>query len=106
MWTLESLGWTPALAAHFAPLARPERALVLAAESGARPVVVLTKADLCDDPAARKEEVERLAPAVPVLVASSVTGDGLAALSTYAGAGLTVALVGSSGVGKSTLANR
>ncbi|HEY2940983.1 MAG TPA: ribosome small subunit-dependent GTPase A [Vicinamibacteria bacterium] len=85
---------------------RIERALVLAVESGAPPVVVLTKADLCAEAAARKEEVERLAPAVPVLVASSLTGEGLAALSTYAGPGLTVALVGSSGVGKSTLANR
>jgi len=85
---------------------RIERALVLAAESGAQPVVVLTKADLCDDSAARKAEVECMAPAVPVLVASSVTGEGMAVLSTYAAAGLTVALVGSSGVGKSTLANR
>jgi len=87
-------------------LRRIERALVLAAESGAEPVVVLTKADLCPDPPARQEEVRRIAPAVTVLVASSVTGEGLAALSAYAGPGLTVALVGSSGVGKSTLVNR
>ena len=85
---------------------RIERALVLAAESGARPVVVLTKSDLCDDASARKQEVERVADAVAVLVTSSVTGEGLTALSTYAGPGLTVALVGSSGAGKSTLVNR
>jgi ribosome biogenesis GTPase / thiamine phosphate phosphatase len=85
---------------------RLERALVLAAESGALAVVVLTKSDLCDDPSARKAEVERIAPAVPVLVISAVMGEGLAAVSTYAGPGLTVALVGSSGVGKSTLVNR
>src|SRR5947209_2253167 len=87
-------------------LRRIERALVLAARSGAQPVIVLTKADLCADAATRKQEVERTAPAVPVLVSSSLTGEGLAVLSTYAGPGLTVALVGSSGVGKSTLANR
>ena len=87
-------------------LRRIERALVLAAPSGAQPVIVLTKADLCADTATRKEEVERMAPAVPVLVASSITGQGLMTVSTYAGPGLTVALVGSSGVGKSTLANR
>jgi ribosome biogenesis GTPase / thiamine phosphate phosphatase len=85
---------------------RIERALVLAAESGARPVVVLTKADLCEEAAARKEEVERLAAGVPVLVVSGVTGEGLPAAAPYAGPGLTVALVGSSGVGKSTLVNR
>jgi ribosome biogenesis GTPase len=87
-------------------LRRIERALVLAAECGAEPVVVLTKADLCDDPPARREQVRRIAPALSVLVVSSVTGEGLADLSAYAGAGLTVALVGSSGVGKSTLVNR
>lgn len=85
---------------------RIERALILAAESGAPPVVVLTKADLCDDASVRKEEVERIVDAVPVLVASAVTGQGMEVLATYAGPGLTVALVGSSGVGKSTLVNR
>jgi ribosome biogenesis GTPase len=87
-------------------LRRIERALVLAAESGAQPVVVLTKADLSDAPAMRKEEVERLAPGLTVLVVSSVTGEGLADLSAYLGPALTVALIGSSGVGKSMLVNR
>jgi ribosome biogenesis GTPase / thiamine phosphate phosphatase len=87
-------------------LRRIERALVLAAESGAEPVVVLTKADLCDDPAARRTDVVGVAPAVAVHVVSSVTGDGLAGLASYVAAGRTVALVGSSGVGKSTLVNR
>ena len=91
---------------HDFNLRRIERALVLAARSGAQPVVVLTKADVCEDPVTRKREVERMAPELPVVVASSVTGEGLAVLSTYAGPGLTVALVGSSGVGKSTLVNR
>jgi ribosome biogenesis GTPase len=87
-------------------LRRMERALVLAAESGAEPVVVLTKADLCDDPAARRMDVLGVAPAVAVHAVSSVTGDGLAGLAPYVAAGRTVALVGSSGVGKSTLVNR
>jgi ribosome biogenesis GTPase / thiamine phosphate phosphatase len=87
-------------------LRRIERALVLAAESGAEPVVVLTKADLCDDPAARRADVLGVASAVAVHAVSSVTGDGLAGLAPYVAAGRTVALVGSSGVGKSTLVNR
>ena len=87
-------------------LRRIERALVLAAESGAEPVVVLNKADLCDDPEGRMAEVRRVAPAVAVHAVSSLTGEGLAAVAPYAGWGRTVALVGSSGVGKSTLLNR
>jgi ribosome biogenesis GTPase len=85
---------------------RIERALLLAAESGAAPVVVLTKADLCPDPAARLGELAALAPAAAVHAVSSLTGEGLSALAPYARPGRTVALVGSSGVGKSTLANR
>jgi ribosome biogenesis GTPase len=85
---------------------RIERTLVLAAESGAAPVIVLNKSDLCPDPATRRAEVEQIAAGVPVLVASSVTGDGVSALAEYAGPGQTVALVGSSGVGKSSLVNR
>jgi len=85
---------------------RIERTLLLAAESGAVPVVVLTKADLCAEPAARQAEVAALAPAISVHAVSSVTGDGLSRLAPYLGPGLTVALVGSSGVGKSTLVNR
>lgn len=85
---------------------RIERALVLAAESGAEPVVVLTKADVCDDPAARRTDVLGVAPAVAVHAVSSLTGDGLAGLAPYVASGRTVALVGSSGVGKSTLVNR
>jgi ribosome biogenesis GTPase len=87
-------------------LRRIERALVLAAESGAEPVVVLTKADLCDDPGARMADVRDIAPAVAVHVVSSITGEGLPGLSPYVVPGRTVALVGSSGVGKSTLVNR
>src|SRR5439155_25466887 len=87
-------------------LRRLERGLVLAAESGASPVVVLNKADLCADPLGRRSPIATIAPGVAVHVVSSLTGEGLAALSPHLGPGLTVALVGSSGVGKSTLVNR
>jgi ribosome biogenesis GTPase len=85
---------------------RIERYLAMVWESGASPVVLLTKADLCDDPAAAQAEVESVAIGVPVHVLSAVTGDGLTALEKYLRTGRTVALVGSSGVGKSTLINR
>jgi len=85
---------------------RIERALVLAWESGALPVVLLNKADLCADVDARRGEIERVAPSVPVLVTSAKAGEGLEALMPWLTPGRTVALLGSSGVGKSTLVNR
>ncbi len=85
---------------------RIERYLVLAWESGAAPAVVLNKSDLCRDLEARVAEVERVAAGVPVHVTSALLGRGLDALGQYLRAGRTVALLGSSGVGKSTLINR
>jgi ribosome biogenesis GTPase len=90
---------------HDLNVRRLERYLTLAWESGARPVVVLTKADLHPDHAAELAEVEAVAFGVDTHVTSAVTGDGLAALAPYAAVGQTVALLGSSGVGKSTLVN-
>jgi ribosome biogenesis GTPase len=87
-------------------LRRLERYLTLAWESGASPVLVLTKADLCADVATVLFEVEHVALGVPVHVVSNVTGAGLEELSTYLVPARTVVLLGSSGVGKSTLANR
>ncbi|HLA76853.1 MAG TPA: ribosome small subunit-dependent GTPase A [Vicinamibacteria bacterium] len=84
---------------------RIERALVLAQESGAQPVVILSKADLCQEVPARLAEVERLAPGVPVHAVSCRSGAGLADFEHHMGPGSTVALLGSSGVGKSTLIN-
>ena len=84
---------------------RIERYLATAWESGASPVVVLTKADLCEDPAAHKARIERVAIGVPVHVVSAVTGEGLADLSASIAPGQTAALLGSSGVGKSSLVN-
>ena len=85
---------------------RLERYLTAAWESGAQPVIVLTKIDLSADVAAAVLEVERVALGVPVHTISNVTGDGVDELRTYLTPGRTVALLGSSGVGKSTLANR
>ncbi|HSD27560.1 MAG TPA: ribosome small subunit-dependent GTPase A [Vicinamibacteria bacterium] len=85
---------------------RVERTLVLAWESGAFPVVVLTKADLCADVASRRRGIEAAAAGVPVIVTSAATGEGLSDLMPHLVPGRTVALLGSSGVGKSTLVNR
>jgi ribosome biogenesis GTPase len=84
---------------------RLERYLATAWESGATPVIVLTKADMCDDADARMLEIEAVAMGVPVLPVSAVTGAGLDALRSHLAPGRTAVLLGSSGVGKSTLVN-
>ncbi|GAA3293905.1 ribosome small subunit-dependent GTPase A [Streptomyces cinereospinus] len=88
-------------------LGRIERFLALAWESGAQPVVVLTKADLVPDAVTRGhlvQDVETSAPGVPVLAVSAVGGDGLDVLTAVVSGGTSV-LLGQSGAGKSTLAN-
>lgn len=88
-------------------LGRIERFLALAWESGARPVVVLTKADLVPDAVTLSylvQDVEQTAPGVPVLSVSAATGDGIDVLAAIAAGGTSV-LLGQSGAGKSTLAN-
>jgi ribosome biogenesis GTPase len=84
---------------------RMERYLVMAWESGAQPVVLLTKSDLCTHPEQEMMAAQALAIGAPVHVISLLEKTGLDALSCYFGAGETVALLGSSGVGKSTLIN-
>lgn len=86
-------------------LRRLERYLVQAWASGAEPVVVLTKADLCADPDAALQAARRAAPGAPVLAASAADGEGLEAVRALIGPGLTAVMVGASGAGKSTLAN-
>ncbi|MEW2561446.1 MULTISPECIES: ribosome small subunit-dependent GTPase A [Streptomyces] len=88
-------------------LGRIERFLALAWESGAQPLVVLTKADLVPDPVTLShlvQDVETTAPGVPVLTVSALDGDGLDVLVASVSGGTTV-LLGQSGAGKSTLAN-
>jgi ribosome biogenesis GTPase len=84
---------------------RLERYLTMGWESGAEPVVVLTKRDLCDDVDARVLEAEAVAFGVPVLAVSAVTGQGLDDLEGRLAGHRTGAFLGSSGVGKSTLIN-
>jgi ribosome biogenesis GTPase len=85
---------------------RIERYLVTIWESGANPEIVLTKADRLDDPWPLVAEVESVAIGVPVHVVSAVTGQGCADVRARVSAGTTAVLLGSSGVGKSTLVNR
>lgn len=84
---------------------RIERYLASAWESGAEPVVVLNKSDLAADPADAALAIGVVAPGVPVLPVSALTGRGLEALEPWLAPGRTVALLGSSGVGKSTIVN-
>lgn len=84
---------------------RIERLLAAAWQSGARPVVVLTKSDLCPDPQGQAAEIAALAAGCPVLVVSARQGLGLDALLAQVAPGETCVLIGSSGVGKSTLVN-
>lgn len=87
-------------------LRRIERYLTLVYESGAAPVIVLNKADLCDHVAKLVAEIERVAVGVPICPVSAAMGSGLETLQPFIGPGQTSALIGSSGVGKSTLINR
>jgi ribosome biogenesis GTPase len=85
---------------------RLERYLTTAWESGAEPVVVLNKADLCADPLPLVAEVEAVAIAVPIVLTSAETGEGVEELRAWLSGSRTGALLGSSGVGKSSLVNR
>lgn len=84
---------------------RIERYLTAAWESGASPVVVLNKVDLCDDSEGKVMEVEDVAPGAPVHPVSALTGDGLDVVKSYLRPGRTIGFLGSSGVGKSTIIN-
>ena len=86
--------------------ARLERMLVMAHESGARPVVILNKIDLCDDLDAKLAEATRVAGDALVLAACALTGRGVKKLAALIKPGDTVVFIGTSGVGKSSLINR
>ncbi|HEV8280360.1 MAG TPA: ribosome small subunit-dependent GTPase A [Candidatus Limnocylindrales bacterium] len=90
---------------HDFNLRRLERYLAVAWSSGVRPIIVLNKADVALDLDDRLLAVESIAPAVPIVVLSALTGDHLADLAPYLAPGHTAVVLGSSGVGKSTLVN-
>ncbi len=90
---------------HDFNLRRLERYLVLALESGASPVIVLSKADLCEDITNKVNETNSIAGDIPVHVLSSIMHQGVDELKQYFDGNKTVAVLGSSGVGKSTFIN-
>jgi ribosome biogenesis GTPase len=90
---------------HDFSLRRIERYLIMAWESSANPIIILSKSDLCDRVADAIDEVQAVARGVPIYAISVVTGCGLQDIAQYFQRGHTVALLGSSGVGKSTLIN-
>ncbi len=93
-------------AGHDLNARRIERYLAIAHASGARPVIVINKSDLADDPATLADELGSVSPGIPVIPISAVSGKGVDLLDPYLTPRTTVALIGSSGVGKSTLINR
>ncbi|MDX2032644.1 MAG: GTPase RsgA, partial [Blastocatellia bacterium] len=84
---------------------RLERYLAIAWESHARPVIILTKTDLCEDVEEKLAAVQTIAADVPIHAVCAIQGEGMHELQPYFTPGRTVALIGSSGVGKSTLIN-
>jgi ribosome biogenesis GTPase / thiamine phosphate phosphatase len=86
-------------------LGRLERYLIMANQAGTRPVIVLTKADTVDDAGIFEQQAKALQRDLPVVVLNARSADAVSLLKPWCGIGQTVALVGSSGVGKSTLVN-
>jgi ribosome biogenesis GTPase / thiamine phosphate phosphatase len=85
---------------------RAERYLAQCWESAVKPVIVLNKADATENVLERAREMEKAAMGVPLCVVSAKTGQGFSELETYLAPGQTLVLLGSSGVGKSTIVNR
>jgi len=85
---------------------RVERYLAQCWESGVRPVIVLNKADTCDDALVIASEMQQVALSAPVYVVSALTGEGMGEIEALLKPGQTIVALGSSGVGKSTLTNR
>ncbi len=85
---------------------RIERYLGIAWDSGAKPVIVLTKSDLCNNLSEKLKEIDTVAFGVDVIVTSSMNDEGYLPVNRYLGIGQTIAFIGSSGVGKSILINR
>ncbi|MCG6904901.1 MAG: ribosome small subunit-dependent GTPase A [Rhodobacter sp.] len=102
---VDTLGIVSSCNADF-NLARIERYLVLASNAGCLPLVILTKADMCDDPQEYVDRARRLSPLITALALNAKDPDDVARLAPWCGPARTLALVGSSGVGKTTLNNR
>ncbi len=85
---------------------RIERYLTIAWDSMATPVIVLTKSDLCRDLPEKLRDIASVSPGTDVITCSAENGDGFDEINAFIGQGKTIAFVGSSGVGKSTLINR
>ncbi len=85
---------------------RIERYLVLAWNSGATPVIVMNKADICEDLQEKLDQINAVAMGTPVHTVSALSNTGMEGLKTYMAEGITVAVLGSSGVGKSTIINQ
>ena len=84
---------------------RLERYLVMIRESGSAPGIILNKSDLSNNPEGQKKAAQNIAGTVPLFIVSAKTGDGITELASAIQPGETIALVGSSGVGKSTIIN-
>ncbi|PKG31469.1 ribosome small subunit-dependent GTPase A, partial [Methanoregula sp.] len=93
-------------AGHDLSARRTERYLAIAHASGARPVILINKADLAGDSALLADELVAVAAGIPVIPVSATSGEGLDRLGPFLAPGTTAVLIGSSGVGKSTLINR
>jgi ribosome biogenesis GTPase len=93
-------------AGHDMNARRIERYLAIAHASGAQPVIVINKSDLADDPALLTQEIIPVASGIPVILVSALSGEGIIELGPFLHPGTTIVLIGSSGVGKSTLINR
>lgn len=90
---------------HDFNIKKMERYLTSAWQSGAQPVIILTKLDLCPDCGSYLEQLERVALGVQIFAVSSITGEGLESLKEYLKPSKTIVFLGSSGVGKSSLVN-
>jgi ribosome biogenesis GTPase len=93
-------------AGHDLNARRIERYLAIAHASGAQPVIVINKSDLAEDPALLTEDIIPVASDIPVIPVSALSGEGILRLEPFLLPGTTIVLIGSSGVGKSTLINR
>lgn len=90
---------------HDFNIKRVERYLTAAWQSGAVPVIILTKSDLCSDHGYYRDQLQRAATGVPIFAVSSFTGEGIVELQNYINPTQTIVFLGSSGVGKSSLVN-